>query len=46
VNLYLYTLGFNYFRMGYASSLVIALFALVLGVALLLIKARRLAEER
>jgi len=41
VNLYLYTLGFTYFRMGYASSLVIALLALILGLALLLIKRRR-----
>jgi len=41
VNLYLYTLGFTYFRMGYASSLVIAMLALILGLALLLIKRRR-----
>lgn len=41
LNLYLYSLGFTYFRMGYASSLVIALFALILGLALVLIKVRR-----
>ncbi len=41
VNLYLYTLGFTYFRMGYASSVVIALFALILALALVLIKSRR-----
>lgn len=41
VNLYLYSLGFTYFRMGYASSLVIALFSLILAIALVLIKYRR-----
>ena len=41
VNLYLYSLGFTYFRMGYASSLVIALFTLILALALVLIKTRR-----
>jgi multiple sugar transport system permease protein len=41
LNLYLYTLAFSYFRMGYASSVVIALLAIILGVALVLIKARR-----
>ncbi|AWN21985.1 sugar ABC transporter permease [Deinococcus irradiatisoli] len=45
VNLYLYTLSFNYFRMGYASSMVIALLAIVLGVTLVLIRARKLAEK-
>jgi len=44
VNLYLFTVGFTYFRMGYASSVVIALLALILGAALLLIKARRNRE--
>ncbi len=46
INLYLYTLSFNYFRMGYASSMVIALLVLVLGITLLLIRARKLAEDR
>lgn len=46
INLYLYTLSFNYFRMGYASSMVIALLVLVLGITLLLIRARRFTEER
>lgn len=46
INLYLYTLSFNYFRMGYASSMVTALLVLVLGVTLLLIRARRFAENR
>jgi multiple sugar transport system permease protein len=41
LNLYLFTLGFSYFRMGYASSLVIALLSLILGLTLILIKARR-----
>lgn len=41
LNLYLYTLAFSYFRMGYASSVVIALLAIILGVALVLIKARK-----
>lgn len=44
INLYLFNVGFTYFRMGYASSVVVALLALILGVALVLIKARKERE--
>ncbi|WP_264843249.1 carbohydrate ABC transporter permease [Caldinitratiruptor microaerophilus] len=41
LNLYAYTLGFSYFRMGMASALLEIFFALVLGVVVLLNRARR-----
>jgi len=37
----LFNQAFSYFNMGYASSMAVALFALVLGASLLLIKVRR-----
>jgi multiple sugar transport system permease protein len=41
LNVYTFQVGLFYFHMGYASSLLVILFALVLGVSLLLIKVRR-----
>jgi multiple sugar transport system permease protein len=41
VNLYLFSVGFTYFRMGYASAVVVALLTVILAVSLVLIKARR-----
>jgi multiple sugar transport system permease protein len=41
LNVYTFQVGLFYFHIGYASSLLVILFALVLGVSLLLIKVRR-----
>jgi multiple sugar transport system permease protein len=41
INLLLFNQAFSYFNMGYASSMAVALFALVLGASLILIKVRR-----
>jgi multiple sugar transport system permease protein len=41
INLLLFNQAFSYFNMGYASSMAVALFALVMGASLILIKARR-----
>lgn len=41
LNIYGYTLGFSYFTMGAASSLLMIFFAIVLGVVILLNWARR-----
>jgi len=43
INLYLYQQGFSYFQMGYASSLVVVFFTLVVGVSFLFIRMRRAA---
>ena len=43
LNVYTFQVGLFYFHIGYASSLLVILFALVLGVSLLLIKVRRSA---
>jgi len=43
LNVYTFQVGLFYFHIGYASSLLVILFALVLGVSLLLIKVRRAA---
>src|SRR5207244_12880125 len=43
INLLLFNQAFSYFNMGYASSMAVALFALVMGASLILIKARRAA---
>lgn len=43
LNVYTFSVGLFYFHIGYASSLLVILFALVLGVSLLLIRARRAA---
>jgi multiple sugar transport system permease protein len=41
LNVYTFQVGLFYFHIGYACSLLVILFALVLGVSLLLIKVRR-----
>lgn len=41
LNVYTFQVGLFYFHIGYASSLLVILFALVLGVSLILIKVRR-----
>jgi multiple sugar transport system permease protein len=41
INVLLFNQAFSYFNMGYASSMAVALFALVMGASLLLIKVRR-----
>ncbi|MGE5507832.1 MAG: carbohydrate ABC transporter permease [Chitinophagales bacterium] len=44
LNIYAFQLGFQYFRMGAASSLLIIFFALVLGVTIILNWAKRPVE--
>ena len=41
LNLYVFDQGFRYFRMGYASSLVILMTLLIMGASLLMIRLRR-----
>jgi multiple sugar transport system permease protein len=41
LNVYTFHVGLFYFHIGYASSLLVILFALVMGVSLILIKVRR-----
>mgnify|MGYP003694673497 FL=1 len=41
MNLLLFNQAFSYFNMGYAASMAVALFALVMGASLILIKVRR-----
>jgi multiple sugar transport system permease protein len=41
LNVYTFQVGLFYFHIGYACSLLVILFALVLGVSLILIKVRR-----
>ena len=41
INIYLFDVGFQYFRMGYASAIVVLFFTLILGCSLLLIRVRR-----
>ena len=43
INLLLFNQAFSYFNMGYASSMAVALFAVVMGAALVLVKLRRTA---
>jgi multiple sugar transport system permease protein len=43
INILLFNQAFSYFNMGYAASMAVALFALVMGASLLLIKVRRSA---
>lgn len=43
INLLLFSQAFSYFNMGYAASMAVTLFALVMGASLLLIKVRRTA---
>lgn len=44
LNIYSYFAAFQYLRFGYASSLLIVFFAIILGVCLVIIKLRREAE--
>jgi multiple sugar transport system permease protein len=41
INILLFSQAFSYFNMGYAASMAVALFALVMGASLILIKVRR-----
>ena len=41
INILLFNQAFSYFNMGYAASMAVALFALVMGASLMLIKVRR-----
>jgi multiple sugar transport system permease protein len=41
LNVYIFQQAFDYFHMGYASALIVIFLAIILGVALLLIKYRR-----
>src|SRR5207249_1494428 len=43
INILLFNQAFSYFNMGYAASMAVALFALVMGASLILIKVRRSA---
>jgi len=44
INILLFNQAFSYFNLGYASSMAVALFAVVLGASLILIKVRRTAS--
>ena len=44
LNLYIYTTGFNYFELGYASSILVVFFTIVMGVSVILMLLRRRAE--
>lgn len=44
LNIYGFYAAFQYFRFGYASSLLVLFFAIILGVCLVIIKLRRNAE--
>jgi multiple sugar transport system permease protein len=41
INVLLFNQAFSYFNMGYASSMAVALFAIVMGASLILMKVRR-----
>ena len=41
LNILLFNQAFSYFNMGYASSMAVALFAIVMGASLILMKVRR-----
>src|SRR5262245_42562658 len=43
INILLFNQAFSYFNMGYAASMAVALFAIVMGASLILIKVRRSA---
>lgn len=45
LNLFIYSQGFQYFKMGYASAALVLFFLLVFGVSLLFIRLRRAASE-
>lgn len=41
INVLLFNQAFSYFNMGYASSMAVTLFAIIMGVSLILMKVRR-----
>ncbi len=41
INILLFNQAFSYFNMGYASAIAVALFALVMGASVFLMKVRR-----
>jgi multiple sugar transport system permease protein len=41
INILLFNQAFSYFNMGYASSMAVTLFAIIMGVSLILMKVRR-----
>lgn len=45
LNLFIYSQGFQYFKMGYASAALVLFFFLVFGVSLFFIRLRRAASE-
>jgi len=45
LNLYIYSQGFQYFNMGYASAALVLFFILVFGTSLLFIRLRRATSE-
>lgn len=45
LNLFIYSQGFQYFNMGYASAALVLFFILVMGTSLLFIRLRRAASE-
>jgi multiple sugar transport system permease protein len=45
LNLFIYSQGFQYFNMGYASAALVLFFILVLGTSLLFIRLRQKASE-
>jgi multiple sugar transport system permease protein len=45
LNLYIFQTSFNYFRMGYASSLLMIFFALIMVMSIILIRLRRVQES-
>ncbi len=45
LNLYIYSLGFQYFNMGYASAALVLFFFLVFGISLIFIRLRRATSE-
>jgi len=44
LNIYAFQNAFNYYRLGYASSVLVFFFLLVMGVSILLLRVRRAAE--
>jgi len=46
LNIYAYSLGFGYFHFGSASSVLLALFAIVMGSSLLMLWMRKLGSDR
>lgn len=44
LNVYIFLSGFQYFKLGYASSMLLILFIIVMSVSVILIRLRRAAE--